>query len=49
MDAGEHHSFDFTNQVSAEDQGLRTTGLLILVEKSKFENAIAEIEAYLGS
>lgn len=46
--AGEVHSFNFINQVSAQDQGLRTSGLLILVQRAEFENAIGEMEAYLA-
>lgn len=49
MNVGEHLSFPFTNQPTAEDQGLKTVGLLILLEHSKFENAIGEMEAYLAS
>jgi hypothetical protein len=48
MEVGEHLPFRFTYQASAEDPGLRTSGLLVLVERSKFENAIGEMEAYLA-
>ena len=41
-------SFPFTTQSASDESNLKTSGLLLLIEKSEFEAAIGEMETFVG-
>jgi hypothetical protein len=43
-----HVSFPFVTQPASEESSLKTSAMLLLIEKSKFEAAIGQMEAFLG-
>jgi hypothetical protein len=48
LKSAEKTSFSYSSEASLEDENLKTSGLLLLIEKSQFESAIGELERYLG-
>jgi hypothetical protein len=40
LENGEHVSFPFANQSSSEEGNVKTSGLLLLIERSKFERQL---------
>ena len=41
-------SFPFVTQQASEERSLKTSAMFLLIEKSKFEDAIGEMEAFVG-
>lgn len=41
-------SYPFTNGDASDESNIKTFGLLLLIERSQFEGAIAHMEEFLG-
>jgi hypothetical protein len=49
LQSAEKVSFSYTSEASLEDENLKTSGLLLLIENSQLVSAIGEMERYLGA
>ena len=49
LKSAEHVEFQFLSPGALEEQNLKTSGLLMLIERSKFEGAIGDMETFLSA